>query len=343
MPSVMRRQTFDDRSVPYTPVVLAEMVRFAESDEDRVAARALQKMLRRVVKEETRRWSFERFLISVVLSVAFLVIISVTLFLFGNMLGGIPSLLVVVIVIVAVTMADRWIAKRRIGRAIGATIVAHGICGKCGYSLRGLEAADDNRLVCPECAGVWRAGRLTRAHWQPSKRPLAPKPTLAMRFGLLRPRMMTDSRSMLCRRMDSWLVSVGRRHRAELGPERCRQLRTAIRGPTLWLRLTIGVLLAAALVWLFLHWPNADTIDIDFVEEARLMSFRVLWSCSMGILFLTLAGTLGGELGITARRVATACTKANLCASCATDLLDPDTEGYRVCPSCGTSWTDPQA
>ncbi|VAX35836.1 hypothetical protein MNBD_PLANCTO03-838 [hydrothermal vent metagenome] len=340
MTFVMRRKAFDDRGEPYTPVVLAEMVRFAESDEDRVAARALQKMLRRVVKEETRRWSFERFLISIGLSIAFLAIITATLFLFGNMLGGIPSLLVVIFVIVAVTLADRWIAKRRIGRAIGATIVAHGICGRCGYSLRGLGITDNGCLVCPECASVWRAGRLTRAHWEPPKQPLAPKPTLAMamRIRLLRPRMMTDSRSMLCRRLDSFLVSVGRQRRAELGAERCRQLRAAIRRPTLWLRLTIGVLLAAALLWLFLHWPDADT-----TMDGALMRFRVLWSCGVVILLLMLAGTLGGELGITARRVAAVCTEENLCASCATDLLDPDAEGYRICPSCGSSWTNPPA
>lgn len=324
----------DDRGEPYTPVPLGELTRHVESPEDRQAARALARTLKRVAKEETHRWSIDRFLIGSGLSVVFVGILLGTVTLLGGAFGALPLLVILLLIAVAVSLADRRVAVRRMQRGIGATIVAHGYCARCGYSLEGLEAVGEEPVYsCPECAAVWRADRVTRPHWGPAMLPLAPRPRLSMRLRQIRPPVIVDARGMLCRRVDSWLVSLGSARRAELGRERWRRVRAAIRGPSRWLRLVISAVLVAGLVWLGFHMPWGE----DF-EPEQVVWLWVLWACGVVLLLSTLASTLRSDLGISARRVVRVCGDDGLCASCGGDLPDSGEGACRVCSRCGASW-----
>jgi len=332
MASVFRRPALDDRDRSYVPVVLAEMALRAEGAADRDAARSLQRSLRAIAAEETRRWSFDRLLAGLALGGA-AVVVGVALFaVAGATFGAVPAVIFVLLMIGVLSAVDRAIATRRIGSAIGATIAAHGFCASCGYSLRGLQPAEDGCLVCPECGGAWRAGRITRPHWSRPLRALAPRPGVPLRTIFVRPPVAQDDRSMLCRRLDSWLLSVPRTRRRAIGAGRLRRLRAEIRRSSLWLRATLAALLVIPLVWLFAHMPPAVTAP----ESAAMW---LGWSLGLLVLAAALVATLAGELGIRTRHLVGACVADSLCASCAADLLGPDAEGFRVCPACGASWS----
>lgn len=334
MPPVLRRPALDDRDREYTPAVLAEMALHAESQAARTAARDLQRALRRIVREETRRWSVERVSYGLVLGVAIGVVAMVVLTVVGAAFGGGASLIAFLVVVAFAMSLERAAARRRIGGAVGATITAHGFCGACGYSLRGLAAEGDGCLVCPECGGAWRAGRITRAHWEAPRRTLAPLQPLALRAILVRPPVVPDHRGMLCRRLDSWLLTIPRERRREIGRGRVAEMRREIRRPSLWIRAVLAALLLAPLLWMLTMTPTAD----GGTGGATLGALWTAWAALAILLALAVAAALTGEIGVRSRRVAAACVSRSLCAACGSDLRGPEADGFAVCPACGASW-----
>lgn len=63
---------------------------------------------------------------------------------------------------VQVVVGLRWHAARA-AATIVATMLAHGRCGSCGYSLREIVPGDHGRAVCPECGAEWNHARLGSA------------------------------------------------------------------------------------------------------------------------------------------------------------------------------------
>lgn len=330
---ILRRSALDDRGREYTPVVLAEIPLHAKGAAHRDAARDLQRVLRSMVQQETRRFSPERLVVGLILCAAFVTLTMLAQFLLGQARGAVLPAIVPILAITALALADAAYTRRRLAGAIGSTITAHGFCGSCGYSLEGLGPSEDGRIVCPECSHAWRPGRITRPHWAPPRAPLAPRRGLRAAFLLLRPPLVRDSRAMLCRRIDSWLLSIPPQRGRELGPI-AADLRRAIRRPTLWLRASIAGALVLPLLWLFAHFPAGD----DAAADAVLLATRLAWWAGLLIVLCMIAVTLAGELGVTTPRVVAACVERSLCASCAAPLPPPDAEGYRVCPNCGASW-----
>lgn len=54
-----------------------------------------------------------------------------------------------------------WLSFRRtfsVGsrKVVREALLSHGRCASCGYKISDLEADDDGRTVCPECAAAWK-------------------------------------------------------------------------------------------------------------------------------------------------------------------------------------------
>lgn len=337
MHSLMLGTATDDRGEAYTPVPAASLARHAESSQSQLAARTLQRTLKRVVKEETKRWSVERMAINVAMVILIVVLLFAAIILFGRFVNGLGVLVLIVLVIAGVIGVDRSISRKLMQRGLGATIVAHGFCARCGYSLQGLDTEPDGAAVCPECGAAWRLSRVTRPHWGSQLLPLAPSPGLALRVRFRRPPVVSDDRGMLCRRLDAGLAALRRDRRAALGIDLCRELREAIRGPTRWVRLTVVGLIVIAGTLLIASWPSDPRMD-----PADISGLRVLWVLGMGFLFVLLVQVFATEFGVTRGRVVTECVGRGLCASCAGRLAEIAERGFRVCPDCGASWAAAQ-
>lgn len=331
---MMPRSPVDDRGAPYQPVALAELALRADSQADRDAARRLQRNLKRVRDEVSRRWSMQRILLAMPATLVVLVVVFPTLlWLFGGRVGSIGGLLAVLITFAVMQHVDRTLATLRIRRGIGATLTAHGFCAQCGYSLRGLERQADGAVICPECGAAWAASRVTRPHWDGPQPPLTTKPPVVLRMLLLNPPIVNDARGVLVRRTDSWLIGIGKSRRQTIGTEQVRSLRHAVRSEGRWIRWSLAMLLGVATFWVLSLFTR-----IGNLEDSE-------WTvAAAGIAALSLALGLGafsvltGELGITPRRFASATTERGLCAACLGELRPPDPDGRRVCIACGATW-----
>lgn len=61
-----------------------------------------------------------------------------------------------------VVVGLRWHAARATATIV-ATMLAHGRCGSCGYSLREIKPDAHGRAVCPECGAAWNRSRIGTA------------------------------------------------------------------------------------------------------------------------------------------------------------------------------------
>ncbi|HRQ71690.1 MAG TPA: hypothetical protein PLU35_01540 [Phycisphaerales bacterium] len=334
---MMPRSPVDDRGVPYQPVALAELALRADSQAERDAARNLQRDLKRVRDEASRRWSMHRFLLAAPATLVVLVVVFPTLlWLFGGRVGLIGGVLAALVAFAVTQQIERSLAMRRIQRGIGATLSAHGFCARCGYTLRGLERQADGTAICSECGTAWSVSRVTRPHWEGTQPPLTEKPPVVLRVLLLNPPIVNDDRGVLVRRTDTWLIGVGRSRRQSLGEDRIRSLRHALRVEGRWIRWPLTAVLGASTLSALFQFTRIGSLEgADWIIAV------------VGIVALSLAlglgtfSTLTGELGITPRRFGAATTERGLCAACLGELRPPDPEGYRVCIACGATWQAP--
>ena len=255
------------------------------------------------------------------------------LWLFGVWTGGIPTMLAVLLTFGLLQWFHWKVSVRRLPHGVGATIVAHGFCAKCAYSLNGLEAQPDGAIVCPECGAAWSASRITRPHWTGVQPPLAEALPLLPRLIFIRPPLVNDARGMLVRRVDSWLLSVWPDRRQALGRVRVQRLRRALHSRGRWLRWALAAFLAVAAIGVFAQFTRLDGVDEQWrwLAATGIVTLALLLACS------SLAALLG-EFGIPESHFARAAAAEGVCAACLGELRPPDPDGYRVCIACGATW-----
>ncbi len=319
--------------------MLAELALRADSQADRESARRLQRQLKRARDEASRRWSFGRMLVTAPVTL-FVAIIAFPTFLwvFGAWTGGFPSMLAVLVTFGLMQWIDWTISVRRLRHGVGATIVAHGYCARCAYSLKGLEAQPDGAIVCPECGAAWTAARITRPHWTGVQPPLAEAPPLLPRLIFIRPPLVNDARGVLVRRVDSWLLSVWPDRRKAMGRERVLRLRRALRSRGRWLRWSLAAFLAAAAVWVLTLLTRLEGVE----DPARWLAIIGIGGGALLLGFASLAAVVG-ELDIPESHFARTAEAEGVCATCAGELGATDAGGYRVCIACGATWRAPTA
>lgn len=334
----MARSPLDDRGIPYEPVVLAELALRADSQADRESARRLQGQLKRARNEISPRWTSRRILATMPIAVFIaLVCIPTFLWLFGGSRGSVLLALSALAV-----LAHKWFERRlkveRLRHGVGSTIVAHGFCARCAYSLKGLDAQPDGVIVCPECGAAWIAARITRPHWTGVKPPIAEAPPLLPRLIFIRPPLVNDARGVLVRRIDSWLLSVWPDRRQAMGRERVQRLRRALRSRGRWLRWTAAAFLAAAAVWVLTQFTRLDGVDEQWrrLVATGIVALALLPACASLVALL-------GETGIPSSHFARTAAAEGVCAACAGELGPADAGGYRVCIACGATWREEPA
>ena len=69
--------------------------------------------------------------------------------LWAMMLGAVPLGMIPVVVSV-------FVIRRAGAERIARVHARAGLCGSCGYELRGVVAEGDGCTVCPECGGAWK-------------------------------------------------------------------------------------------------------------------------------------------------------------------------------------------
>ncbi|MCW5776164.1 MAG: hypothetical protein KIS87_06980 [Phycisphaeraceae bacterium] len=332
----MARPPLDDRGVPYEPVALAELALRADSQADRDSARRLQGQLKRARHEITPRWTSRRILATMPIA-AFIALVCIPTFLW--LFGGSRGSVLLAVSALAV-LAHKWFERRlkveRLHHGVGATIVAHGFCARCAYSLKGLEAMPDGTIVCPECGAAWIAARITRPHWTGMHPPLAEAPPHLPRLLFIPPPLVNDARGVLVRRMDSWLLSVRPDRRQAMGRERVQRLRRALRKRGRWLRWPLAAFPAVTSIWLLAQFTHLDGVDEQWrvLIAAGIVIPALLLACSSLVALL-------GEFGIPLSHFARTAEAEGVCAACAGELAPADAAGYRVCITCGATWRAP--
>lgn len=204
----------------------------------------------------------------------------------------------------------RWRHKEQIVRAL----IAFDRCGSCGYELKGINTQDDGCLVCPECGAAWRADK-RRSDDPP--RWVRPKPWHR--------KYVHDDRGWRCR------PSFGIRP-SLLGRNAKRKrllLRTS--GALGWASYVSGALILLVLVGgLVLGFVFADAVIALAalgVTIVLLLLQTVLWP---------VAWWVSGE------RMRLALLDRGMCVCCDAALPEePESDGRRVCQTCGSAWLSP--
>ncbi len=231
----------------------------------------------------------------------------------------------------------RRYAVRRARKKVAATMVAEGICGTCGYSLRGLGVQDDGCIVCTECGSAWRASRVTSAYWEESDEVATRKPGWVLRNVFMVAsevnRTTTDARSRFVLTVDSRLVVLSKQQRETLSPELRKSIIRKLRkiGRIFRVLLALFMMGIASLFGL---------IGYVMLEEEMLIGTIVLWFIGSVIFLLGVVMQLRGDVFLRAVKVARVMVRQGLCPVCVSRLagLEQDDDGCVVCLSCGSAW-----
>jgi hypothetical protein len=250
--------------------------------------------------------------------------------------NGLYKLLAFVFCVIFFTRLSRRWAASRVSDRVAASIVAEGLCGCCGQSLRSLPVEADGCVQCAECGAAWRWQRVTRPYWQATPAFRDDVDFVYRLFGLVprkRKLMTADDRGRYVRAMDSWLILMSRTVQARYTTEQRRRLRRAARRVGRALRLGMVALsiafagAMAATVWLTSRDPDA------LIAVSAVMAV---------FLVFTVPTTLLGHAGYHPARVARALARLNVCGCCGSPLEgEVESDGCKVCTCCGSAWKSP--
>jgi hypothetical protein len=241
-----------------------------------------------------------------------------------------------IVLVVGVIAFNKWI-QRNYSAQLTSTVVATGICGSYGYSLKALAADAHGLLVCSECGAAWRRSRIVRPYWEGDGRAAElPRPSRRRLFLLNVPRekmlLTPDDRGMFVRAVDSKLVLLGAEARERLGAERVHLLTQALVKSGRRTRRIAAILQALWLVFPFmLIWNVRGEAD-----QVVLIAAIGLASLAFIVGMVVMYSSVGYKPGVGARIF----VADNLCGSCAADLsqLTPQDDGCVVCERCKAAW-----
>lgn len=302
-------------------------------------ARELSERLRSFMLARGRRLTFGGIVNEVLLGVCVLTALVMPIMLFG-IVGPLGLLTMLVGVPAAFSYFSRETGERRYRRQLGASYVAEGVCGSCGYSLRGLVREDDGCVVCPECGGAWSEDRIVAPVWDAERPSLPPEMHAWKRFAMHVPRraMRTigDARGRLVPVADPNL----RVWRTTRDPEALAPARGALKRVGLTWRIVVALL---ALV----PWSGVvSLVVLSLREDAPMGALEVV----VGALLLVLGAgivlaSVRGDLFRPPRTVAKTLLRFALCPACGDDLQHGRHLADRctVCRTCGATWTPPGA
>jgi len=313
----------DDRGATHPPMNLRELKKSA--DDPTSARHDLAKYLKDVVRAEAPRGGLVAWLIPLGVIVIGAGVAGLALSARGKF--DVPFFPFIIVAIVV----SRVLAKRRIGGEIARTIVAEGICGSCGYSLRSMMPSDDGCVVCAECGAAWKAVRITAPHWD---RPVLPGIARGGWWHRLigsvpkdRDLLTPDDRGRYVRSLDSRLVLLPADRRAEVG-ESVVAMRRRLRGIGRIGRFAVALIVLAVFL-------------VPGVMLARTEpSGWIFLAVAAGVSLLLAVGILRGTTWLPPRKMVRSLSDAGWCGSCGRGILTlPVAEdGCVTCRGCSASW-----
>jgi len=312
----------DDRGATHPPMNLRGLKKSA--DDPTSARHDLAKYMKDVVRAEARRGGLLAWLIP-------LGVIVIGAGVAGHALSEEGKSYVLLFSIILAIVVTRVLAKRGIRREIARTIVAEGICGSCGYSLRSMMTSDDGCVVCAECGAAWKAVRITAPHWD---RPVLPGIERGGWWHRLigsvpkdRDLLTPDDRGRYVRSLDSRLVLLPADRRAEVG-ESVVAMRRRLRGIGRIGRFVVALIVLAVFL-------------VPGVMLARTEpSGWIFLAVAAGVSLLLAVGILRGTTWLPPRKMVRSLSDAGWCGSCGRDILAlPVAEdGCVTCRGCSASW-----
>lgn len=327
----------DDRARPVSPVSIAEFVRGGSNEQEAAVRQDLGRWLTRIAP---RLRSLNRPSTDAAMWIGLPIII--LLMLSSTSRGWLVALLgpfgfLIPTLLAAALIAFNWRARSRLYHIHPPTVVAQGLCGQCGYSLRDLLPAEDHCLVCPECGSAWRKERITWPWWSsPRKveRPAArPRP---FRFVFYSPENETmDAAQRLVPAITPWAVQHVAED-AQLPAESCWR--------PIWAELApigrVGRAVTSVLI-------GAGAVSLSVLGAIGVWPLMPMGSIALG-LFLSAAGVVlayavwCGDLYIVTDDVIRILTSHERCPSCAAKLTRAaDHEHVVACAHCGSTWSLP--
>lgn len=322
----------DDRGAPREAIRIQEIRTGGEeaAHSRRLVAERLREAMR---GEADRQWLpalFSIVLGGIVFSLLFAILEIVAPF------NPVYKLLAFVFCVILCTQLSRRWAARRVSGRVAASIVAEGLCGCCGQSLRSMPVEEDGCVQCAECGAAWKWERVTRPYWEATPVFNDDVDFLYRLFSLLprkRKLMTPDDRGRYIRAMDSWLILMRQSAKQRYTRDQIKRLRHATRRVgrvrRLWM-VGVSVAIAAAMcasVW----FASRDVQALQAISSL------------MGVVLLfTVPLTLLGHAGAYPEKVAHALSRLNVCGCCGSPLESVvESDGCRVCDGCGSAWKSP--
>jgi hypothetical protein len=211
------------------------------------------------------------------------------------------------------------------------TYVYAGLCGQCGFSLKGLAPQHDGCVVCPECAAAWHEDSIAPVE-------------LINRIAAVPPRsfLRVPASSIIDARGRAVLLAIPdlrelpHEERTAIHPTHLQFIRHASGGVASRLLpiLVAGLLLLSAVLQIISHSAGARPSVLATIGTTALIF------CALFILTLFLPRAFDQLQIIDVRRYAAALLTTNRCPSCARTLTQAPnpTLGTRTCNHCRSEW-----
>jgi hypothetical protein len=244
--------------------------------------------------------------------------------------------LAVVAAIVIMRRISRALVRRRLRGVLGASMVAEGVCGVCGYLLREIAPDQHGLLQCPECGAAWQQDRIVRPCWQTRREAAAPPLRRSFLHHLSGRVPVTDVDDVgrATEYLDSRLAFIPPERLKAIGKARAHELMNGVRRAgrlQRWSMIAALALIMELLVFIVLtNWRKYHGYDWPFAASHAL-------SCA-------LIAALGGycllrtEYGLPPSLKRRVLLPQGHCPACLEPI--PPCEGQLVfCACCGSGWS----
>lgn len=238
--------------------------------------------------------------------------------------------LLVLVCIMIGSVPQTWnFVVRKHGQPIAAKLASQGLCGACGYALKGIAAEVDGCTVCPECDAAWNITSVA-AKGSPWRRDAFGRYWRGVGAGMEQaksPVLVADDRGAK--------VPLALRYSDELAAASffLRKTWNTSLLRTKFIAAGLGAVAAVVLAKL-LGMVFVGLVDSIYADYWRLGALIAM--IGIGLIVWLCHGLCLRQAQQRADRMAS----KGVCPSCTAELkgIEPQEDGCRVCADCGSAW-----